>query len=274
MAGDLVDDFVDGWIAASIGTSESIPVPKSIAPPPLAGKVALVTGGSRGIGRAIALDLAKKGAAVVISYVTSVKQALDLVDQITKAGGRAAAIISDVSQPEEVERLFRIVLGAFRGIDIVVNNAAVMEAQFVEHLTEESFDRLFATNSKGAFFVAKHASMHTREGGRIINICNSATHICQAGYSSYLASKATLEALTRSLALELGPRNITINTVSPGYTRTDMSVLVPNSIGKAASVFNRWGDPEDVAHVVSFLVSDQAKWITGQIIQPNGGQVM
>lgn len=272
MAGDPVDDFVDGWIAASM--PEAIPVPKSIAPPPLAGKVALVTGGSRGIGRAVALELAKKGAAVVISYVSSVKQALDIVDQITKSGGRAAAIISDVSQPDEVERLFRIVMGAFRGIDIVINNAAVMEAQLIESVTEESYDRLFATNSKGSFFVAKHAAMHLREGGRIVNISSSATHACQAGYSSYLASKATLEALTRSLALELGPRNITVNTVSPGYTKTDMSVFVPNSTGKAASVFNRWGDPEDISNVVSFLVSDQAKWITGQVIQPNGGQVM
>jgi len=268
MDGDSVDD---AWLTLPL-LEEKTPE----APPcaPLAGKVALITGGSRGIGRAIALDLAKKGATVVISYVSSVRKALDLVECVTKSGGHAAALISDVSRPEEVERLFRIVLGAFHAIDIVVNNAAVMEAQLVEHLTEESFDRIFATNSKGPFFVAKLAATYIREGGRIINISTAATAVCPEGYATYLASKATLEVLTRVLAQELSHRHVTVNTVSPGYTKTDLSVFVPDSVGKAKSVFHRWGDPEEIAHVVSFLVSDEAKSITGQNIQPNGGHVM
>jgi len=243
---------------------------------PLHKKVALVTGGSRGIGAAIAIDLAKKGASVVIGFLNSSEKATEVVNQIICSGGRAISVQADVTKLSEIEKLFNRAIEAFGTVHIVINNAGVFEPQLVSDLTETTYDKLFATNTKGPFFVAKHAAQILPEGGRIINISTTMTSAPgMIGSAVFAATKAALEVLTRTLARELGPRNITANTVSPGYTKTDSTVArISTEEARAASVFQRWGEPEDIAPIVSFLASDDARWLTGQNIYACGGQVM
>jgi len=175
----------------------------------------------------------------------------------------------------EIEKLFDRAIDAFGAVHIVINNAGIFEPQLVSDLTETTFDKLFATNTKGPFFVAKHAAQILPEGGRIINISTCMTSAPGViGSAVFAASKSALEVLTRTLARELGPRNITANTVSPGYTKTDSTIHISSEEAKSANVFGRWGEPEDIAHVVSFLASEEARWLTGQNIYACGGQVM
>ena len=237
----------------------------------LQGKTALVTGGSRGIGRAIALGLASCGAAVAIGYVKNEARASEVVKTMTGAGGKAAAIRADLSQPAEVARLFDEAEKTFGKLHIVVANAADIVVKPLAECSEEDYDRIFDTNTKGVFFTLKEAARRLKDGGRIVVTSTGGTKMFFPGMSLYLGSKGAVEQFVRALAWELGARGITVNAVSPGPTETDM--MQDRNRDKAAgmSPFNRIGDPKDVADVAVFLATDAARWVTGQNLGAGGG---
>jgi 3-oxoacyl-[acyl-carrier protein] reductase len=241
----------------------------------LAGKVAVVTGASRGIGAAIALRLAADGAAVAVNYTSSVKAAEDVVSQISTSGGRAAAIQADVSRAAEVKRLFETVQERHGRVDIVVNNAGVFDVAPLAEFSMNSYLHIFGINVQGTILVAAEALKHFPEtGGRIINLSSVLATGVTPGAAVYGASKAAVEALTRYWALELGPRNITVNAVAPGLTETDMSSNVPPDGQKAIAArtpLGRLGRPEEIADAVAFLASDEARWVTGHVLTASGG---
>ena len=245
----------------------------------LAGKVALVTGASRGIGRAIALRLAKDGASVVVNYAGSAAQAHETVTAIEKSGGRALAVQADVSQVAEVRRLIGACVGAFGRLDVLVNNAGVMFTKPLVDVGEEEFDRLFGVNVKGAFFCCQEAAKRMAAGGRIINLSSSTTGraVTLPGYAAYVASKGAVEQFSFVLARELGPKGITVNVVSPGPVDTELFGAGKTEEQKQqfarAAALNRLGQPDDIADVVAFLASEGARWVTGQNIRANGGMV-
>jgi 3-oxoacyl-[acyl-carrier protein] reductase len=243
----------------------------------LEGRVAIVTGASRGIGRAIAERLAEDGAAVVVNYARSQDAAATVVESIAKRGGRAAAVRADVGRPDEVRRLFRESERLFGRIDIVVNNAAVALVKPMAETSEKDFESVFAVNTLGPFVAMQEAARVLPDGGRIVNVSSGATTVGFAGHSVYCASKAALEQLTLVCANELGVRGIAVNSVLVGPTETDML----NSLGEGAAAFKealrqrtpmgRIGEPRDIADVVAFLASDDARWVTGQGIRVDGG---
>jgi 3-oxoacyl-[acyl-carrier protein] reductase len=241
----------------------------------LKGKIALVTGASRGIGRAIAECLARSGAAVAINYGSNAAEARKAVEAIEASGGRAFAIRADVARVAEIIRLFDEAIAHFGRVDILVNNAGVMFTKPVSATTEADFDRIFAINVKGTFFACQQAATRLAEGGRIINLSSSTTARLMPTYGAYVATKGAVEQLTRSMAKELGPRGITINAVSPGPTETELfkEGKTPEQLQQFGqmSAFGRLGQPADIAEVVAFLASDAARWITGQNIRINGG---
>jgi 3-oxoacyl-[acyl-carrier protein] reductase len=241
----------------------------------LKGKVALVTGGSRGIGRAIVERLARDGAAVAINYASQAAAAEKLAGEILSAGGKAFAIKADVARVAEVVRLFDETIARFGKLDILVNNAGIMIVKPVSTVTEAEFDRIFDINVKGTFFACQQAAMRLADGGRIINLSSSTTARMMPNYGAYVATKGAVEQLTRSLAGELGLRVITVNVVSPGPTGTDLFLE-----GKTAeqlqmfakmSAFGRIGRSPEIADVVAFLASDEAGWVSGQNLRVNGG---
>ncbi|HEY3760200.1 MAG TPA: SDR family oxidoreductase [Verrucomicrobiae bacterium] len=241
----------------------------------LKGKVALVTGASRGIGRAIAERLAGAGASVVINYSSSPDEAKKAVGAIQSAGGKAFAIKADIGRVTEIKRLFDEAIAHFGKVDILVNNAGIMFIKNMTETSEEEFDRIFDINVKGTYFACQQAATRLAEGGRIINLSSSTTARLMPGYSAYVATKGAVEQLTRSLAKEVGSRRITVNAISPGPTETElfMTGKTPEQIDffSKQSAFGRLGQPQDIADVVVFLGSDASGWISGQNIRVNGG---
>ena len=238
---------------------------------PLQGKTALVTGSSRGIGRAIAEGLASKGAAVVVNYVGNHEAVDEVMAAIAGKGGKAVAIQADMSSVSDIRRLFDETESAFGAIDIVVANVGVAVIKPLTEATEADFDHVFGTNAKGTFFVLQEAARRVRDGGRIIAVSTGGTKMFFTQTALYLGSKGAVEQFVRVLSRELGPRGITVNTLSPGYTDTDLLPDRDRIVAAGMSPFGRIGATRDVADVAVFLASDEARWLTGENIQAGGG---
>jgi 3-oxoacyl-[acyl-carrier protein] reductase len=238
---------------------------------PLHGKTAIVTGSSRGIGRAIAEGLAATGAAVVVNYVGNQKAADEVVAAIVGKGGKAIAIQADISDPAEVRRLFDETESALGAIDIVVANVGVAVIKPLIEATEADFDFVFGTNAKGTFFTLQEAARRVRDGGRIIAVSTGGTKMFFTQTALYLGSKGAVEQFIRVLSRELGTRGITVNALSPGFTDTDLLPERDRAVAAGMSPFGRIGAPRDVADVAVFLASDEARWLTGENIQAGGG---
>ena len=242
----------------------------------LEGKTAIVTGGARGIGRAISVKLAKEGANVVICDLVINEVAEETVKLIEAEGVKAAAIPANVTVPEDCDSLFKQAVEMFGKVDILVNNAGVTRDNLIMKMKEEEFDLVIATNLKGTYNMMKSAArpMMKARYGRIVNISSVVGVYGNAGQVNYSASKAGVIGMTKSLAKELGSRGITVNAVAPGFIETDMTKVLPEDI-KAEMVKNialgRPGQPEDVAKVVAFLASDEAAYVTGQVVEVAGG---
>jgi 3-oxoacyl-[acyl-carrier protein] reductase len=245
----------------------------------LNGKVAIVTGASKGIGAGIAMELAAEGAAVVVNYASAKTDAEKIVDEIAKAGGKAVAVQANVAKKLEVERLFAESRKAFGKIDILVNNAGIYEFAPLEAITEEQFHRHFDVNVLGLILVTQEfvRQLDSAAGGTIINISSSATSLTPPTSAVYTGSKAAVDAITRVLAKELGPRKIRVNSINPGAVETE-GVHALGMIGSdfekqlvAQTPLGRIGQPGDIAPAVGFLASPDSAWITGEILQVAGG---
>lgn len=243
----------------------------------LAGKVALVTGGSRGIGAAIALRLAELGATVALTYNNNKAKADEVVGQITKLGSNAIAFKADVASEKDNAILIDLIERSIGKIDILVNNAAVWDAAPIDQIDVDHYDRVFDTNVKGVIATTIAALPKIKNGGRIINISSVAAEGVMKTASVYSASKAALNTLTRIWAQELGERKITVNGVAPGTTATDMLIqALPEDVKQefiSKTALGRLAEPVDIANVVAFLASDDGAWITGQTIRADGGIV-
>jgi 3-oxoacyl-[acyl-carrier protein] reductase len=245
----------------------------------LQGKVALVTGASRGIGRAIALELARQGAKVAVNYAGSEAKANEVVEEIKKMGQEAVAIQADVSSAEAVERMVKTVLEQFGRIDILVNNAGITRDNLLMRMKEEEWDQVINTNLKGVFHCIKAVTrpMMKQRYGRIVNIASIVGISGNPGQANYVAAKAGVIGLTKTAARELASRNITVNAIAPGFITTDMTESLSDEL-KAEMLkqipLARFGEPEDVAKVAAFLVSDVASYMTGQTLHVDGGMVM
>ena len=245
----------------------------------LDGKTALVTGASRGIGRTIALRLAAEGARVAINYAGNVKAAEEVKAAIEAAGGTAILCRADVADSAAVEAMVADVAKEFGAIDILVNNAGITRDTLLMRMKDEDFAKVLDTNLKGVFYCTKAVAklMMKKRAGRIINMASVVGLVGNAGQTNYAAAKAGVIGFSKSAAKELASRGITVNAVAPGFIGTDMTADLPESVKEKALSdipLGRAGQPEDVANAVLFLASDQASYITGQVVHVDGGMVM
>jgi 3-oxoacyl-[acyl-carrier protein] reductase len=240
-------------------------------------KVAMVTGGSRGIGAAIAERLARDGFTVVINYAGDVASAEALTRKIEAAGGRALTAQADVADPAAVQRLFDAAEAAFGGVDVLVNAAGVMQLATIAASDDALFDRTIAVNLKGSFNTMREAAKRLRNGGRVVNFSTSVVGLNMPTYAVYVATKAGVEALTHVMSKEMRGRQITVNAVAPGPTATDLFLKgkSPELIDQLAKMppLERLGQPEDIANVVAFLAGPDGGWVNGQVLRANGGMV-
>ncbi|HAX02586.1 MAG: 3-oxoacyl-[acyl-carrier-protein] reductase [Tenericutes bacterium GWC2_34_14] len=245
----------------------------------LSNKIALVTGGASGIGRTISLELAKRGATVVVNYNRSRDAADSLIKEIEAMHGQALAIQADVSKYEDAGRLIETIISQYGTLNIVVNNAGITDDALILRMSEEQFSRVIDTNLKGVWNVSKHsAKVLLKSGyGRLINISSISGVLGNAGQSNYSAAKAGVIGMTKALAREFAGRNVTVNAIAPGFIETEMTKKLPEDAVKAWAnqiPLKRFGQPEDVAYAVVFLASEQASYITGHTLEVDGGLVM
>ena len=244
-----------------------------------ANKVAVVTGASRGIGRAVALKFAAEGARVVVGFSSNESKALEVVEEIKSNGGDAVTLKVDVADSNSVADFFKSVTDKFQTVDILVNNAGITRDNLLLRMKDEEFDAVINTNLKGVFNCTKVAAkiMLKARAGKIVNIASVVGEIGNAGQANYSASKAGVIALTKTSAKEFASRGITVNAVAPGFIETDMTSVLKDEVKSEMSKsipLSRFGTPEDVANAVVFLASDSAAYITGQTINVDGGMVM
>ena len=246
---------------------------------PLTDRIALVTGASRGIGRAVALELARQGAKVAVNYASQEKAARGVVEDIQQAGGEAVAVQADVSSSKAVDAMVETVMGRWDRVDILVNNAGIARDTLLLRMSEEDWDAVLGTNLKGAFLCTRAVMrpMLRQRWGRIINVSSIVGVRGNAGQANYAAAKAGLIGFTKSVAKEVASRNITVNALAPGWIESDMVAAVPENLKQEA--FNRipmgrFGVPQDVAGVVAFLASDAAGYVTGQVIGIDGAMML
>jgi 3-oxoacyl-[acyl-carrier protein] reductase len=238
-------------------------------------KIAIVTGASRGIGRSVAKRLGRDGFAVVVNYAGNAAQAGEAVEEIKAAGGQGIAVQADIANAADVQRLFQQTLDAYGGVDVVVNNAGIMPLVPIAKGDIEVFDKVIATNLRGAFLVLVQGAQHVSSGGRIITFSSSVLAKSFPNYGPYIASKAGVEGLVHVLANELRGRNITVNAVAPGPVATDLFLTGKTEaqieqLSKLAPL-ERLGQPEDIASVVSFLAGPDGGWVNSQVLRANGG---
>ncbi|RLQ95775.1 3-oxoacyl-[acyl-carrier-protein] reductase [Falsibacillus albus] len=245
----------------------------------LQGKVALVTGGSRGIGREIAIELAKEGAKVAVNYAGSEAKANEVVDEIKSLGGEAIAIQCNVADGEQVQNMVKETINRFGQMDILVNNAGITRDNLIMRMKEDEWDDVINTNLKGVFLCTKAVTrqMMKQRSGRIINISSIVGVSGNAGQANYVAAKSGVIGLTKTTAKELSSRGITVNAIAPGFISSDMTDKLSEEV--KAEMFKqiplaRFGEPKDIAKVVTFLASDAANYMTGQTLHVDGGMVM
>ncbi|MDN4601487.1 SDR family oxidoreductase [Paenibacillus sp. F6_3S_P_1C] len=248
----------------------------------LKGKIALVTGASRGIGRSIALRLAQEGAYVVVHYGNRQDEAEAVVRQIEQHGGNACAVGADLRTMDGVHHLFAALDEVIQnqteasGFDILVNNAGIGQIVGIEETTEASYEEVMNLNVKAPLFVTQQALALMNDGGRIINISSFVTRVASPGVFTYSMSKGAIDTFTLLLAKQLGSRNITVNAIQPGIINTEMNAgTLQNTEGQkyaaGLSAFGRWGEPEDIADIAAFLASPDSRWVTGQLLDASGG---
>jgi 3-oxoacyl-[acyl-carrier protein] reductase len=241
----------------------------------LQNKVAIITGASKGIGTHIAKTLARAGAKVVVNYASSQASADQVVAEICFSGGEAIAVRADVSRTSEVKALFDATIAKFGKVDLLINNAGIAIYKTLKDTTDDDFDRIFDINVRGVFLTLREAATRLENGGRIVNLSSSVTRLMMPAYGSYSATKAAVEQMTRVFAKEVGQRGITVNSISPGPTNTELFTAgkTEEAIKRLAAMaaLGRIGEPEDIARVVLFLVSDEAAWVTAQNVGVNGG---
>lgn len=243
--------------------------------PLLQGKTAIVTGSARGIGAEIALTLARSGAKVIINYVENKAAADNICAAIAEAGGECRAVQADVSDPAEVRKLFAATIEHFNRIDILVNNAGILLFKEIADIQDEEFDRIVDVNFKSVLYTLREAAGKLADHGRVVTVSSTVTRLMLPRYGAYAATKAAVEQLTRIFAREMGKRGITANTVSPGPVDTELFRTGKTAADiermAAMAALGRIGEADDIAQVVLFLASDEARWITGQNIGVNGG---